>query len=326
MQPLRDTRRGFTLIELLVVIAIIAVLIALLLPAVQQAREAARRSQCRNHLKQLGLAMHNYQGTHSVFPPGGLGEKTWSLDPASAPVQPSRRIGWMQMLLPYLDQQGLYKTIRPYMDGTNPGGPLASWFWPGISTIIPNLLCPTDPANPKINGWAPPLGFQGNYVACAGSTDFWVDNVNLGTRLDGMFFSRSRIAPHDLRDGTSQTLMASELILAKDSTSTLGGGNDWRGLYWDNYPITTLFSTQFPPNTDQPDRHISCVDLPRIAPCSLVPNTGTGPVVLHSRSYHTGGAHGLLADGAVKFISSTIDRTTFRRLGSRNDGNPIGEF
>ncbi len=319
-------RRAFTLIELLVVIAIIAVLVALLLPAVQQAREAARRSQCRNQLKQLGLGMHNYEGTYSMFPPGGLGDKTWSLDPLTAPQQPSRRSGWMQALLPYLDQQAIYDQITPYFDASNPGGVTATWNWPGKDKVIPALMCPSDPAGPKLNNFSVPLGFQGNYVACAGSTDFWVSATNLGLQLDGMFYSRSSTRPRDVTDGLSQTLMASELILAKDSATTLGSGNDWRGLYWDNYPITTLFSTQFPPNTDQPDLHISCVNLPNIAPCTVVANSGTGPIVLYARSYHAGGAHVLVGDGAVKFVSSNIDRQIFRWLGSRSDGNAVGDF
>jgi len=321
----RSLRRGFTLIELLVVIAIIAVLIALLLPAVQQAREAARRSQCRNNLKQLGIAMHNYHDTHGTFPPGGIGEKTWSQDPGQTTnngPHPTNRICWMQMILPYIDQQPLYNQISPYFDGRNSGGHTPSWNWPGKETIIPVLMCPSDPASPKLSGFSTPLGFQGNYVTCAGSTHF---NVGNGVALDGMFYAKSRTRMRDLVDGSSMSLMASELILFKDTATALGSGNDWRGLYWDNFGGNVWVSTQYPPNTDQPDGLNSCINNAQRAPCTLVAN-GSGNSVLYARSYHDGGAHGLLGDGSVRFISSNVDRTTFARLGSINDGNPLGEF
>ncbi|MDB5338219.1 MAG: hypothetical protein JWN70_3838 [Planctomycetaceae bacterium] len=317
-------KRGFTLIELLVVIAIIAVLIALLLPAVQQAREAARRSQCKNNLKQIGLAFHNYHDTMTVFPPGGIGPALWSADPGT--TAPTNRIGWMQMILPYLDQQPLYNLISPYFDGKNTGGAMASWFWPGTKTVIPTLMCPSDPANPKQNTYAtPPIGFQGNYLAIAAGTTAHF-NVNNGLSLDGMFYMMSKTKIRDLTDGVSNTLMASEMILQTDlSTTALGlNGNDWRGLYWDNYGGTVFISTFFPPNTDQPDCHLSCVSR-TISPCVAGAN-GSGSSVQYARSYHIGGAHGLLADGSVRFISSNINRATFQNLGSRNDGNVVGEF
>lgn len=316
----RSSHRAFTLIELLVVIAIIAILIALLLPAVQQAREAARRTQCRNGLKQVGLAMHNYHDAFSTFPPGGIGFNLWSADPSVG--HPANRICWMQMLLPYLDQGPLYNTIAPYMDGKN-GTPQASWYWPGIKTVIPTLMCPSDPAGPKLNTYSTPLGFQGNYLAVAATTHFQVGN---GMNLDGMFFQQSRIRTRDLIDGSTNTLMLGEIVLQPDlSTSALGlNDNDWRGLYWDNYGGTVYISTQFPPNTDQPDALISCVSK-TISPCIAVAN-GSGNSILYARSYHTGGAHGTLADGSVRFISSNVSQLTFQRLGSRADGNPIGEF
>lgn len=225
-------KRGFTLIELLVVIAIIAVLIALLLPAVQQAREAARRSQCRNNLKQLGLAMHNYHDTMSTFPPGGIGQNLWSADPSS--TNSANRACWMQQILPYIDQAPLYNLISPYFDGKNSGGNTATWLWPGTKTVIPVLMCPSDPAGPKQNTYTIPLGFQGNYVANAGSSHF---NLNNGNILDGMFYAQSRVRSRDLLDGSSNTLMMSELILQPDASTTALGlnGNDWRGCYWDNY-------------------------------------------------------------------------------------------
>ena len=315
-------KRGFTLIELLVVIAIIAVLIALLLPAVQQAREAARRSQCKNHLKQLGLALHNYHDTMTVFPPGGVGYTMWSADPGT--TNPTNRICWMQMILPYLDQQPLYNQISPYFDGKNPGGATASWNWPGIKTVIPVLMCPSDPANPKINTYSTSLGFQGNYLAVASGTTHF--NVGSGLALDGIFYSQSRTRIRDLVDGVSNTLMVGEMILQPDASTTgLGlNQNDWRGAYWDNYGGTVFVSTLNPPNTDQPDCHISCVSKP-ISPCIAGAN-GSGSSIQYFRSYHVGGAHGVMADGSVRFFSSNINTATFKWLGARNDGNVVGEY
>ena len=201
---MRHSRRGFTLIELLVVIAIIAVLIALLLPAVQQAREAARRTQCKNNLKQLGLALHNYHDTFLVFPPG-------QFQPLGTNVNSStNRSCWMQRILPYIDQATLFNTFATNMSG--PAGFASNW--PGANTILPALMCPSDPSSPK-NATASGLanqGFSGNYSVCAGSTTFGVDGG--GDKLNGMFFCYSRTSIRDTTDGTSNTLLAGEILLA----------------------------------------------------------------------------------------------------------------
>jgi prepilin-type N-terminal cleavage/methylation domain-containing protein len=312
---------GFTLVELLVVIAIIGVLVALLLPAVQAARESARRMQCGNNQKQIGLALHNYESSHKVFPPGCFGLGLWNRDPGQW-AEPTNRVGWMQCMLPFLEQGPLYNQISPYFVGTTP-----SWLWPGVATTIPTLTCRSDSANPKINGFSPSLGFQGNYQPIAGSTNF---NVNDGLDLDGMFFAKSRVRMAEITDGTSNQIMASEIILQKDRSNALGlNQNDWRGAYWDNYGGTCYISTQFPPNTDQPDALLSCVST-KHTPCITVPNRNhpnpLGNSVLYSRSYHANGAMGALADGSVRFVSGNVDQATFRRLGSRGDGTPLGDF
>ncbi len=296
-------RKGFTLIELLVVIAIIAILIALLLPAVQQAREAARRSTCKNNLKQIGLALHNYHETHRVFPFGQMHPISTAL------AGEDRRVMWMHMLLPFLDQSTLYNTISPRFVGTT--GALT---WPGRETILPVFMCPSDPESGKIEtAGGSRQGFHGNYVVCAGSTTF--GTTGQGLSLNGLFYVRSNTRMRDITDGTSNTAMASEILLTPDTTA-----HDLRGRYYNAWEGNVWFSTLNPPNTTVGDRSSYCVSAVR-RPCA-----SSGENVQYARSMHVGGAHTLLADGAVRFISDNIDTTTWNNVGARNDGKVLGEF
>ena len=152
-------RRGFTLVEVLAVLTIVGLLIALLLPAVQ----AARDLQCKNNLKQLGLALHGYHDVNGSFPPGLL-NSAW---PATGPD--FERRSWMPTILPYIDQQALYDKIESHMR-TGGGYP---WFAPGTSSAIATVVCPSDPAGPKtygVGGTPVSEGFHGNYALCLGST------------------------------------------------------------------------------------------------------------------------------------------------------------
>ena len=317
---MRLRRTGFTLIELLVVIAIIAVLIALLLPAVQQAREAARRTQCKNNLKQLGLALHNYHDTFLVFPPGQFqplatdrGGSTAFLLTAAVPGDSTNRSGWMQQILPYIDQAPLYNKFAPYMSGATPA-PYAC-VWAGADTILPALMCPSDPGGPK-NATVPgnPQGFHGNYVVSAGSLPF--GPAGGGLKLDGMFFSYSRTSIRDATDGTSNTLLAGEILLTKDTTV-----HDLRGRYFNTWSGNTFFTSNLPPNTTVGDMQSPyCIPGPK-RPCA-----GTGEFTQFARSEHTGGAQIVMTDGAVRFVSENIDQTTFRGLGTRSGGEIVGEF
>lgn len=318
------SHRGFTLVELLVVIAIIGILVALLLPAIQAAREAARRSKCLNNLKQLGVAMHNYHDTHQVFPPGGFGSTIWSQPANSGNADTGvsiARAGWMQVILPYIEQGALHAQFIPYMDGS--AGYLSPLNWPGAGELIPTLICPSDPEGGKNARLADTAGNTnptcfGNYVVCQGS-----DNSSNGRNLNGMFFMRSRTTFAKLVDGTSNTLMSSEVrLVAERPASSLDTSTDWRGMYYNIYGNTCWFSSQFPPNTPQSDLVRRCVNVPE-APCIY---TTSGATRMFARSEHAGGVHVGLADASVRFVADSIDSTVFALLGSIDDKDPAGAF
>lgn len=325
---------GFTLIELLVVIAIIAVLIALLLPAVQQAREAARRSQCKNNLKQIALGLHNYLESHGVFPPGCVGSTTWngSQAPAAADYGKSAaRVSWIGLMLPYLDQAPLYHQVSPYMSGTAGSfSTMLPYQWPGVATKIPVLLCPSDPGSMKNSiviglptstaSNVPPAAFS-NYAGCMGSGSTTVGTDNTASKLDGMFYAMSSTRMRDLTDGASNTIMISELKIVLDNLSGASAdvASDWHGFIWNSYGPTVWFTTQLRPNTLTADKLRRCAP-----PCTLTGGENNG--YMYTRSSHVGGVQSAFADGSARFVSENIDETTFRYLGSRADGNVIGDF
>lgn len=306
----KSPNQGFTLIELLVVIAIIAVLIALLLPAVQQARESARRSQCKNNLKQLGLAMHNYHDSLLAFPPG-----QFQLIATDISGKGTNRSCWMQRILPYLDQAPLYNLLVPGMNGTTD---CTTW-GSAISTIVPTLVCPSDPSGPKNATYTSitQQGFSGNYMACNGKELFGPNGGGLTST--GMFYSFSSTRIRDVVDGTSNTVMAAEILIVKDVTK-----HDIRGRYYNTYDGNTLVTTALPPNPTVGDRTATgnCDGTQNTrAPCASSGDNGT-----YSRSMHIGGAHALLADGAVRFVSDNISSTIFQALGTRGGGETIGDW
>ena len=332
----RMKRSAFTLIELLVVIAIIAILIALLLPAVQQAREAARRSQCRNNLKQFGVALHNYNETHGMFPRANFASQ-WdnggNTTPTPTPTNPWRSFSAHAMLLPFLDQAQLYSEIdfnRRYTD--SPNNTLNN-------TIISAFLCPSDLEFPS--------GDSGNnYVVSAGPTTFW-----FGTYANqvGMFNRNRSVKVKDVLDGLSSVIAASEAItgdnvsafdpkrdLVKGITTNWGGQTRWPKATLDAYGSDclggtsyhshghrewmngigqqTVFNTMNTPNSTNPDCY-----------------RGTGgwydaEGIHTARSLHAGGVHCLLGDGSVRFVSDNIDLETWQNLGDVRDGTPVGEF
>lgn len=321
-----ETRTGFTLVELLVVIAIIGVLIALLLPAVQQAREAARRSQCVNHLKQLGLAMHNYESTFGKFPYGHQTEVSGNTH---------RRDTWFHRILPFLEQKALSDAYE-----ADPG----EYVMHVVNSIkgaeVITLTCPSDPNSPGHGGGGDSVGFQTNFGLNAGPGTYTitttttpatinVTNGNVtGTDPGGMFYRESKTTFRDCTDGSSNTLLASEGIVRRSNVSAFGelGGN------WGGAPHGSFgFSVAETPNTSVPDRVYSCSatsvpGAPNDAPCENGNADGLSGRWNYARSYHPGGVNAVMVDGSVHFFAETINRQTWLKLGLRGDGQVVGEY
>ncbi len=323
-------RTGFTLIELLVVIAIIAILIALLLPAVQQAREAARRTQCKNNLKQLGLAMFNYHDAYTVFPPAGtyLG---------NYPAAQAGHWSPQARLLPYIEQANLSNLINfslGYSTQTT------------VSAVrVPIFICPSE-TNDKMNGNHWPI----TYAANVGEWLVW-DPVS-GNIGSGAFGPNSKTGVRDFTDGTSNTLAYAEVRafqnFLRPATGTgsgsvtrpatpadvaaLGGDLKLTGhTEWvEGRSPQHSFTTTFGPNTKQPYNNagtIVDVDWLNVGEGSLG-SSGLVPTyaVITSRSMHEGLVNVLLCDGSVRSIGENIDLGTWQRLGTRAGGEILGEF
>ena len=265
----RQRRTAFTLIELLVVIAIIAILIALLLPAVQQAREAARRTQCKNNLKQIGLAMHNYHDTFSVFPPGIVNIR------GCVPTNATHLWGGMTFLLPQMEQAPLYNSLN--VNGCNI--PPATTLFNGAALLTQPLAmfaCPSDsgpPTNPYFRGYT-----KSNYMVseAIGNPD-------------------TRVSMRDLTDGTSNTLLHAERALRTDPQ----GKRQTGGIVWGRTNVSDSswkFRSAWPINT------------PNLTTSNGGNSVaGDNGCVRHNvSSPHTGGAQTLMGDGAVRFISENI--------------------
>lgn len=306
--------RAFTLIELLVVIAIIAVLIALLLPAVQQAREAARRSQCRNNLKQIGLGLHNYiSSSNETLPRGGIHIQGTACC-CTADDSPSVNGHTVHtMLLPYLDQAALFKKMNFNVPWSDPSNAAA------INTPIPGYSCPSNVRfAPRTAANGQPV--QPHNYPGAGSHHGWAWCGRHGSSTNnGVFAARWGIreasgAPGDpilklssIKDGTSTTMAFSEFAQGITVVNTWANQDIGRG-WGEPWFGSTTFSVG-PLST--PNSSIS-----------QYPNYNAS----NARSYHTGGVHVLFLDGAVKFVSSNINGATWQAMGTPMSRETVGNF
>jgi prepilin-type N-terminal cleavage/methylation domain-containing protein/prepilin-type processing-associated H-X9-DG protein len=303
--------RGFTLIELLVVIAIIAVLIALLLPAVQAAREAARRAQCINNMKQIGLALHNYMGTTGAFPIGTI------IDAANWPCQPSLRTPWDMHILPYLEQTTVANAFNYQLGIAGPGWAGSNANMSIVATRVNVFNCPSDQPQIFLAAWRPKYNYGANW----GNTN--MGQLNIGTAgtkgyipfLQSLFTVNKSRPISAITDGTSTTIMISEVIQASDPS-------DQRCEWWND--VNCNFMTFYTPNSTVPDQLSGwCVSNPaRNEPC-----VGTAPSYyfqsIGSRSRHPGGVNSLFGDGSVHFVKTSISYYTWQALGTIQQGEVI---
>jgi prepilin-type N-terminal cleavage/methylation domain-containing protein/prepilin-type processing-associated H-X9-DG protein len=327
-------RHGFTLIELLVVIAIIAVLIALLLPAVQAAREAARRSQCTNNLKQIGLAMHNYESSNGSFPAGEKG-CCWGT--------------WHVFILPYVEQAPLYNAWNSYGSNVPSGGAADGYLryhGPANSTVSNSAVaaygCPSDP-NAYAN-YGNGLRMH-NYVVNYGNVDQAQNaqypvpspqNSNVFYTFAGAPFTDigspaiddtgyavnysnltvTKIAA--ITDGLSNTMMSSEIKIVMP-------GTDLRGYTW--WGPSASFTALLTPNSPLQDTmgNGGC-GAPQIVPCNAGitnPNGGISMVYLAARGFHPGGVNVGFCDGSVRFVKNTINPLTYQAISTTKGGEVV---
>ncbi|MBM4076410.1 MAG: DUF1559 domain-containing protein [Planctomycetes bacterium] len=294
-------RFGYTLIEVLIVVAIISVIVSILLPAVQRSREAARRVQCRNNLKQLGIALHSYHDTHSTFPMG----YHWPLG-----------TGWTYHILPFIEQGPLFSSFAVNTPSTwtssiwRDGAPEAA-----LKVPIPLFRCPssTSPtALNNVNGIS--VRIPCDYLACASgnrTTDSSTSVNGVGAEgLDGLFFRISRVRITHINDGTSNTIALGETFYESPEVDHWAIGSDdlgRRGI----------------PDTSDASEFLGSlgVDL------NLFDDQSSRDAIeISFKSKHPGGVHLLLADGTVRFVSENISSYVRKALGTRNGKETVGEF
>lgn len=345
--PRQSGISGFTLIELLAVIAIIAVLVSLVLPAVQQAREAARLTQCKNNLKQLGLALHNYADAHRVFPPSAVNEHCQKLLAQGLPFNHNcgtsggtgdkhllwnaPRIPWSILILPFLEQAAAYEglTFEKLPQYFFLSGNRAE----GNNRIMESGFavyhCPSDPGPDKKNVTVTSgLTSPGRNPLILATTNY---GSNCGLHIadeqaseTGVFGSNSSISFRNITDGTSSTVAFGEHLT--------GTPSDARGTFTSNGPSNSSIYFLHGPNSTSPDIFPSgdaCKsNTPANQPCKVVskftfPNDQWYGA---ARSQHPGGVQFCFVDGSVHFLSEQIDLDLYQRLGMRNDGRVVGEF
>jgi hypothetical protein len=327
----------------LVVITIIGILIALLLPAVQAAREAARRMQCANNMKQIGLGLHNYLATYNFFPMGEMDLPTW------APGTPYCGYCWATVILPHLEHQTLYDQLGP-ASATSPGWPAptiigSSQHQAALCTVVNEYLCPSS-AHSKTLGYDPSftknnLGHSLNdfgmleYVGIAGS-DRYGSPYGYPSK-GGTFYFRSATNAASVKDGLSNTMVVGEYsgLTTGQSFNSLGGLGDndasWHLGFWGGFPNTgsentySVRTVAYPPNTAWYTKNTwSCQQ------CQTPLNGAGGANARCARaalkSSHPGGIHIVLGDGAVSFLGNAIDINVYKDLADREDGHRPPRF
>ncbi len=357
----RKALRGFTLIELLVVIAIIAVLVALLLPAVQQARESARRAQCKNNLKQIGLALHNYVETHSILPPGSVNRGRYNQ--GGTTPNPWTRVlnhtGWL-FLLPYLDQVGLFEQIdfncatNGWLHTDIAGGTVACGWGAGNPNFdnkiherkIPGFLCPSDDGMDRVANhtdaahWIATNHAHTNYLFVGGSHAPGWDRPNLyssyadathqinmpngtnpGVKYRGSFGVNGAARLADITDGASNTLVVAEASIRNRDNPAAYGGI-WAG---DRHYGTWVMN--HPVWNDA--NHINNFRYHINGPIHVPGKTGSGATydprnhLCVVSSTHPGGAHAVKGDGTVIFLNETMNHSIFSCLTRIADGEGV---
>jgi prepilin-type N-terminal cleavage/methylation domain-containing protein/prepilin-type processing-associated H-X9-DG protein len=324
MDTSKSRRHGFTLIELLVVIAIIAVLIALLLPAVQAAREAARRIQCTNNLKQFGLAMHNYHQAHGTFPIGIMGIRgpTPRYPQVGDTSGANNRRTWVYSIAPFIEQGALFQSFNfnlPWNHATQTTV---------LRTYMAACHCPSDPNTDSIEEQSSSNHRpKGNYMVNWGNTHYDQDRSNnpfkgpAGTVMFiGSPFSLDNcFGVQNLTDGTSNTLLLAEVIVGAPK-GTAQSLSDHRGDIYNDDHNGAMFMAYTTPNSLIPDYVPTYCQHPfgQNPPC-----LNKSPAFNAARSFHPGGVNATMADGSVKFVKNNVNITTWRALGTPNGGEVL---